>query len=185
MFKTRRRMYNLFAIIFLVISTDLFAAGKTVITIWGGMMHFRGAVTEGACAVSTESENKSVMMGQVNSAMFSGVGEWAASVPFNLTLTDCDTSVSQQVGVMFSGVTDGKDPLVFSSGQGASAAKGIGLGIFDNAGELMVPNTAPQTLTNLTKGVVTLPFTAKYRATSYPVTPGNANALVWFFLYYP
>lgn len=180
-----RCVYCLIAILYLLCSGWALAKGNTAVTIAGGIVHLRGLVTESACAVSPESADKQVVMGQVTSSRFTDLGSWADPVPFTLQLTDCDTSVSQQLGVVFSGVTDGKDPHVFSVGNGSAAAQGVGLGIFDGHGELMIPNTNPRNLIPLENGVVTLPFTAKYRATSHQVTPGDASAQVWFFLYYP
>ncbi|MGR7122251.1 fimbrial protein [Klebsiella aerogenes] len=161
------------------------AGNNTHIVIAGGIIHLKGQVTAGACAVGPDSLDKTVVMGQVRSYQFSGVGSWASPVPFTLQLVDCSTAVSQQVGMMFSGVTEGKDPLVFSAGSGNSAAKGVGIGIFDSQGELIVPNASPRHFTPLTQGTMVLPFTARYRATSRAVTPGEASTVVNFSLYYP
>ncbi|ENZ7484588.1 fimbrial protein [Klebsiella aerogenes] len=169
----------------LLSSSAVWAGNKTHVIIAGGIVHLRGQVTAGACAVSPESQNEIVVMGQVRSNQFSGVGTWADPVAFNLQLVDCSTAVSQQVGMVFSGVTDGKDPYVFSAGYGSEAAQGVGIGIFDSGGTLIIPNTQPRYFTTLTKGTVTVPLTAKYRATSLMVAPGDASAVVDFSLYYP
>ncbi|GBU14580.1 fimbrin fimI [Enterobacterales bacterium] len=140
----------------------------------------------GACAVSPESEDKNVVMGQVRSNQFHGeIGTWADPVSFSLQLIDCNTAASKQVAMIFNGVADGKDPQVFSAGEGAGAAKGVGIGLFDGQGDLIAPNTRARHSTSLTDGLVTVPFMAKYRSTSRQVTPGDASARVTFSLYYP
>ncbi|MDX6020478.1 fimbrial protein [Scandinavium sp. V105_16] len=151
----------------------------------GGTVHMTGSVIGGACAVSTESEDKKVLMGQVRNNQFKELGSWADPVAFSLELVNCDTKISQQVGMIFTGVLDGKDPLVFHAGEGPEAAKGVGIGIFDSSGSLIVPETKAQHLTLLQNGTVTVPLMAKYRATDRIVEGGDASAVVYFSLYYP
>lgn len=155
------------------------------VTLPGGMVHMTGSVIGAACAVSAESEDKKVLMGQVRSNQFKELGSWADPVSFTIDLINCDTSISQQVGMIFTGVADGKDPLVFRAGEGSGAAKGVGLGLFDTFGSLIVPNSRARHLTILNNGTVSVPLTAKYRSTSRKVSGGNANAVVYFSLYYP
>lgn len=161
------------------------AGNKTHVVVPGGVIHLQGEVAAGACAVSPDSQNKMVVMGTVRSNQFNGVGSWADPVPFRLQLVDCNTALSQQVGMMFSGVTDGKDPLVFSVGRGPGVAEGVGIGLFDAEGQLIVPNTEPRSFTLLNAGTVEIPLTAKYRATGHDIVPGEASTVVYFSLFYP
>lgn len=154
------------------------------VRIHGGDVHFLGQVVNAACVVSADSQNMTVLMGQVRSAMFHGMGDWSQPVPFQLKLEDCDTAVSHNAGVLFTGVSDGKDPQVFEAGYGASAAQGVGLGIFDGAGNLVIPNTRPPWLAPLQEGETILNYSAKYRATDRQILPGEANAQVWFSVVY-
>lgn len=166
----------------------LFSGGGVIahtVTLPGGMVHLTGAVTGGACTVSTDSEDKKVFMGQVRSNRFEDVGSWADPVSFTLDLVNCDTAISQQVGMLFTGVTDGKDPLVFHAGEGSDSAKGVGIGLFDSSGSLIVPNSEARHLTLLHNGTVSVPLIAKYRATRRIVSGGDASAVVYFSLYYP
>ena len=149
-----------------------------------GDVHFRGQVVNAACVVSAGSQYQTVLMRQVRSAQFQGVGDWSPAVDFQIRLEDCETTVSQQAGVMFTGTTDGKDPQIFQVGNGASAAQGVGIGIFDAAGNLVIPNTSPSWLTPLQDGKTILNYSAKYRATDQQVFAGNANAEVWFNVVY-
>ncbi|EPG8311122.1 fimbrial protein [Klebsiella aerogenes] len=172
---------------YLFLLSFMYAGGAEAHTVilHGGQVHMTGSVIGGACAVSTDSENKNVLMGQVSNNQFKGLGSWADPVSFELRLVNCDISLSQYVGMIFTGVSDGKDPLVFRAGEGSAAAKGVGIGLFDSSGELIIPNTKARHLTLLNNGTVSVPLTAKYRATSRIVSAGDASAVVYFSLYYP
>lgn len=155
------------------------------LTLPGGVVHFSGMVTDGACAVARDSEDNNVTMGQVKNSSFKELGDWADPVSFSIVLIDCSAAVSQQVGVMMSGVADGKDPLVFRAGTGANAATGIGIGVFDSSDSLIIPNARPRHFTTIQNGTVVIPLTAKYRSTSRTVKAGDAGAVVYFSLLYP
>ena len=147
------------------------AGNHHVVTVKGGDVEFQGAVVNAACAVDAGSEDLTVEMGQVRSNEFHGLGSWTDPQAFTITLKDCDTTVSQQVSVAFRGLTDGKDP-------------GVGLGIFDNQGNQIIPNTQPMNFTAIQDNTTVLNFVAKYRATSRTVVAGDANAQTWFTLTY-
>lgn len=150
----------------------------------GGDVRFQGAVVSSACAVSAESQNLTVVMGQVRSNAFHGLGSWADPQNFSLKLVGCDPSVSQRVGVVFRGLTDGKDPGVLAIPEGAQSAKGIGVGIFDSKGNQIYLNSQPVSFARVEENTVVLHFVAKYRATSASVIAGYANAQAWFTLTY-
>lgn len=155
-----------------------------LVVIDGGMVRLRGAITAPACTVAAGSGNQIVEMGQLRSNQFAGLGSYASPVPFELSLTQCSTAVYEQVAITFLGVSDGKDPLVLRAGQGANAATGVGLAIFDSTGDIIPPNAQPRSLGYLSNGDTPLHFTARYRATSRQVTGGNADASAWFALSY-
>lgn len=180
-----KRIWRAMLLVPFLLSGNVFAGNADDVEIAGGIVHLKGMVTSGACAVSPESENKFVVMGQVRTNQFTGVGSWTDPVPFNLVLVDCDTAISKRVGIVFTGVTAVKDPQVFSAGYGPGAAQGVGIGLFDNEGELIIPNSRPHYFIPLHDGTVTVPLVAKYRATSRDVTSGDASSLVDFSLYYP
>ncbi|WP_333012606.1 fimbrial protein [Kluyvera sichuanensis] len=162
----------------------LASQARSLVTVKGGDVEFRGAVVVSACAVDANSEDLTVEMGQVSSSKFRGMGSWTDPQAFTLTLKDCDTTTSQQVGVAFRGQTDGKDPGVLAVTDGAQSALGVGLGIFDSLGNQIIPNTQPIHFTSLQDGTTVLNFVAKYRATSASVVAGNANTQTWFTLTY-
>ncbi|WP_024554142.1 fimbrial protein [Franconibacter helveticus 513] len=172
----------------LILSGFLLSLPVQAITDYGGFrdgdVRFFGEVVNAACAVAVDSQDQTVLMGQVRSNSFTDLGEWTDPHPFRIKLEDCSTNVSQNVGVMFSGETDGKDLLVFRTGNGAGAAEGIGIGITDATGQLIIPNTAPARYAPIQEGETVLHYTARYRSTSRTVKAGNASAQVWFNLFY-
>lgn len=161
------------------------AGNHPYVNIHGGDVHFYGRVVSAACSVNADSRDQSVQMGQVRSNQFRALGDWEDPQPFHITLEDCSTAISQTVGVLFSGESDGKDPQVFRAGYGAGAAHGVGIGIFDAAGNLLAPDTAPPWFAPLQEGDTVLNFTARYRATDRIVQAGQASSQVWFNVIYP
>ncbi|QHS50176.1 fimbrial protein (plasmid) [Klebsiella michiganensis] len=168
----------------LMVSGETLAGNRHHVVTDGGITHFRGVLTAEACSVSTDSRSQTVNMGQLRSNQFSGVGSQTSPVGFSIRLTECSTAVSDQVGVTFSGITDGKDPLVLKAGEGMNAATGVGLALFDDQGEIIIPNTQPLVWSRLHEGDNSLRFHARYRATSRQVTGGNADAFTSFTLTY-
>ncbi|MGX9867194.1 fimbrial protein [Enterobacter mori] len=172
------------AALLLMVSGGALAGNRHHVVTDGGIAHFRGVLTAEACTVSTDSRSQTVNMGQLRSNQFSGVGSLTSPVAFSIRLTECSTAVSNQVGIAFSGVTDGKDPLVLKAGKGLNAATGVGLALFDELGQIIAPNTQPRVWSHLHEGDNSLRFHARYRATSRLVTGGNADAFTWFTLIY-
>lgn len=144
----------------------------------------RGAITAEACSVSTGDRDFFVNMGEFRSNQFEGLGSYAPPVSFEITLTECDKDVSTRIAINFLGVSDGKDPLVLKAGSGINAASGVGLAIFDSEGNILPPNALPRIIDYFSRGERSLRFIARYRATSYQVTGGNADAFAWLTLSY-
>lgn len=168
----------------LLLPTLALAGNRWNVTLPGGNMRFQGVIIAEACRVETDDSLMTVKMGQVSSQRFHAAGEESNPVAFDIHLTDCDTAISQHVGVSFHGVADGKDPNVLSVGEGAGTATGIGIALFDNQGSRIPLNEPPVHWLALTDGANTLHFVAKYRATGHQVTGGAANAQAWFSLTY-
>lgn len=144
----------------------------------------RGSIAAPACSVSAGSEAQVVDMGQFRSNQFGELGSYASPVPFVIDLTDCNASMRERVAIAFKGISDGKDPLVFRTGNGADMRPGVGLAIFDSQGDIIPPNALPRTVASLPRAEMSLHFTARYRATSRLVSGGNADAWTWFTLTY-
>lgn len=150
----------------------------------GGGVRFQGELIADACTVELADQHLTVIMGQVSSNRFHWVGDEADPVPFDIHLVNCSPNVSRNVGVMFQGVADGKNPDVLSIGEGPGIASGIAVALFDASGSFIPLNTIPQHWTPLPNGPLSLHFVAKYRAVGHSVTGGLANAQAWFALTY-
>lgn len=157
------------------------------VTVNGGSVHFEGSLVNAACAVSSNSDGQIVHLGQYRTAAFTKVGDTSAQVPFNIVLTDCDSSVAATAAVAFTGQTDSTDPtlLAVNSGDNASTASGVGIQILDNASKTLTPNGSSfSTAQTLNDGENTLSFTARYKATAATATAGKANADATFIMKY-
>lgn len=150
----------------------------------GGNMRFHGVIVAESCRIEAGDRKMTVNMGQISSNRFHSVGEDANPVPFSIHLRDCNTAVSQLVGISFNGVADGKNPDVLSVGEGTGIATGVGIALFDKEDHLIPLNSPPSAWRRLYTDLTTLHFVAKYRATSNQVTGGAANAQVWFSVTY-
>lgn len=153
-------------------------------TINGGEVHFRGQIVAAPCSVTSGDITKTVDMGQVRTNNFPTKGTWYDPVAFQLHLEDCDTTVLKTVAVRFDGISDVNDPQVFQTGNGAGSSLGLGLGIFDYSGQLLIPNTQPKNFISLVDGETVLHYTAKYRSTLNYVISGDASTTVWFKMIY-
>lgn len=161
------------------------ALAHTVI-LESGRLHLRGQLVNGACTVATDSQNLRVQMGQYRTNAFSGTGSFAStSVPFSLRLTSCSSDVYDHVGIAFAGVTPAEDPQVFQASGDASASSGVGLALFDERQQQIIPNALPLHYAPIITQEMTFHFTARYRAVSENITPGILRSDVWFTLVYP
>lgn len=164
-------------------------ASASAVVVPGGTVHFTGKIVNAACAVSADSTNQTVQMGQYRTAQFTSVGTRSNAVPFTIKLEDCDTSVSTTAQVSFSGNLDSNDQTVLAvsniAGGAAGAASGVGIEISDSTGSVLKPDgsvfSAP---TNLNDGSNVLHFTARYKSTVADVTPGAADADATFMMQY-
>lgn len=163
----------------------LMAGAVQADTVSGGNVHFEGELVNAACAVSTASADQTVTLGQYRTAAFSAAGDTSGSVPFDIVLNDCDPSIFPTASVAFSGQAVANEPLLaVTSGDNSATASGVGIEILDTASQTVIPNGAPSTAQNLLAGTNTLHFSARYKATSDTVTPGQANADATFIMNY-
>jgi len=177
----------MFRLFLMIIITPLFsfpANASEANNLTGGDMHFYGSVVNAPCAIEAQSLHQSVTMDQVLTTSFPSRGSWAAPKTFWIKLDDCSKAQIQFATVAFTGLTDSNDPQVFKAGFGADSAKGVGIGVFDNKGDLIVPNTEPVSKYPLLEGKSILYFTAKYRSVSEKVVAGDASAAVNFSVIY-
>lgn len=162
-------------------------AHRTVVD--GGRVQLRGELVNGACAVSPESTNLRIDMGQYRTNAFAGIGSFSTvTVPFSIRLVECHSEISRLVGVAFQGLTPAEDPQVFAASTrvgGAQSGSGLGLGLFDAQQQRIMPNAQPQTYQPIDAAEMMLHFSARYRVISLPLIPGNIHSDVWFTLVYP
>lgn len=158
-------------------------------TVTGGTVHFTGQIVNAACAVSADSVDQTVKMGQFRTANFTAVGTRSNAVPFTIKLEDCDSSVSTTAAASFYGNLDAVDPTVLTisniAGGAAGTASGVGIELSDHTGKVLKPDGSVfSTAQNLVDGSNVLNFTARYKSTTGSVTPGEADADATFKMQY-
>ncbi len=174
-----------------VIAGLMLVAGSAVaadpVSVSGGTVHFEGELVNAACAVSSQSADQVVTLGQYRTASFAAVGDTTAQIPFTIVLNDCDPKVAATAAVAFSGQTDATDTtlLAVTSANNSATATGVGIEILDSASATLKPNGATFSAAQaLVEGTNTLRFSARYKATAVSATPGQANADATFIMKY-
>ena len=145
-----------------------------------------GNVVASGCEVDTGSVNQKVKIGTFSGKDFPSVGSTSAFKAMNINLSNCYEKLST-IQVKFSGVSDADNPTLLAisdTGGGGTAATGVGVELLDNGGKTIPFNAeAPQTF-ELDEGNNTLSFLLRYKSTRYPVTSGEASAVMYFDLTY-
>jgi major type 1 subunit fimbrin (pilin) len=174
-----------------VIASLMLVAGAAVaadpVSVSGGTVHFEGELVNAACAVSTQSSDQVVTLGQYRTASFAAVGDTTAQIPFSIVLNDCDPKVAATAAVAFSGQSDitNNNLLAVTSADNGTTASGVGIEILDNTSTALKPDGATfSTAQALVEGTNTLRFSARYKATATSATPGQANADATFIMKY-
>ena len=159
------------------------------VVIDGGKVHLRGELVNGGCAVAPDSQNMRIDRGQYRTNSFSGVGSFSTvNVPFTVRLLDCSVDVSRTVGIQFQGITPAEDPQVFlaTSRPGETPiSSGVGLALFDEQQRQIIPNATAVSWLPIETRELAFHFSARYRAISEHLVPGNIQSDVWFTLIYP
>lgn len=152
----------------------------------GGTVHFTGEIINAACAVSANSGDQTVKLGQARAASLATAGKVSNQTAFNIDLIDCDPTIATTAAVAFTGpATTAGDALSVSSitTPGIAATK-VGIQILDSAGTVIKPNSGvPGAAKTIDNATVTIPFTAQF--ISYgTATAGAADADAQFTVYY-
>lgn len=176
---------------FLVLATTLVTAGfaHAAPTVNGGTVHFKGEFVNAACAVSSDTANQTVDLGQHRTAKITKAGDYTTNVPFQIKLLDCDTKVSKTAQFAFSGPQDTTDTTLLKIHSGPSAnavaATGVGVEISDSKGSILTPDgSVLSNAQNLIDGNNTFNFIARYKATAAAATAGQAYADANFTITY-
>lgn len=159
------------------------ANAASTTTVSGGTVQFKGQVVDAACAVSSDSVDQVVIMGQARTARLTTVGEAAGQKQaFTIKLEDCDSTVSQNAAVMFNGQGDANQDGVLANTAGAGAAKNVALQLYGPDGNILAMGETSSTIT-LIDGENIIPLSVDYIATG-EVTPGNVEATATFNMVY-
>lgn len=161
------------------------------ITVNGGTVHFKGKLVAAPCAVSTDTSDQVVKLGEYTTHHFKTAGTLGSVVPFRIKLEDCDTSIASTAAVAFSGRTDSSssDSALLAIDQGLSAgnagtATNIGIQVLDNQSKpVKFDGTTFVNKTTLNDGENILKFAAQYKSTG-TATAGDANADADFIMQY-
>lgn len=144
-----------------------------------------GNVVASGCNVDTGS-NQKVKIGTFSGKDFPSVGSTSAFKAMNINLSGCYDKLTT-IQVKFSGISDADNPTLLAitdTGTGEAVATGIGVELLDNGGKTIPFNSdSPQTF-ELDEGTNTLSFLLRYKSTRYPVTSGEASAVMYFDLTY-
>ncbi|MGE8030150.1 fimbrial protein [Enterobacter mori] len=146
----------------------------------------KGSVISSSCTVNDGKSEQSVKIGTFSAKDFPTVGSTSAFKAMNINLSNCYKKLST-VLVTFSGVSDVDNPTLLAitdTGTGGTVAAGLGVELLDNSGKTIPFNSShPQTFA-LDEGSSTLSFLLRYKSTRYPVTSGEASAVMYFDLTY-
>lgn len=176
----------------------LFPMGSALAaTTSGGSVNFNGSVVTSACAISANSAEIDVNMGEMRTATLASAGsESSAAKTFAIALEDCaiaDTSASTEenpiaattVAVTFSGTPDNNDAnsLAVGVNGGASSAQNVAIRLYDEQGNVVKLGEAA-TAIPLRNGSNTLNFSAKYYSPTGNATAGDASAVATYTVTY-
>ncbi|MFM4805363.1 fimbrial protein [Aeromonas bivalvium] len=150
----------------------------------GGTVRFNGNVVAAPCAVASESIDQVIEIGQVTTSQFTAAGQKANNnKPFSIKLMNCSDSVSGTATVAFNGAQDRDNPTLLQVGQGADAASGVALGLYESNGNLLNIGDQSRPVT-LRPGQVEFNFMADYVSTQANVTAGDASGVATFSITY-
>lgn len=173
------------------------AGSSLAATASGGTVNFSGSVVTSACAISANSANIDVDLGEVRTATLAAAGSEASTAKaFTITLEDCeiaDTSAGTEedpipattVAVTFTGTPDGTDAdgLAVGSNGSSASAQNVAIRLYDEQGNVvrLGESAAP---VELRSGSNTLNFSAKYYSPQGNATAGDASAVATYTVTY-
>ncbi|MEF3089159.1 fimbrial protein [Raoultella sp. WB_B2P2-3] len=173
------------------------AGSSLAATTSGGTVNFSGSVVTSACAISANSGNIDVDLGEVRTATLAAAGSEANTAKaFAITLEDCeiaDTSAGTEenpipattVSVTFTGIPDSTDAdgLAVGSNGSSSSAQNVAIRLYDEQGNVvrLGESAAP---VELRSGSNTLNFSAKYYSPQGNATAGDASAVATYTVTY-
>ncbi|KAA8995382.1 fimbrial protein [Affinibrenneria salicis] len=146
-------------------------------------IQINGNLTSNTCAVSTDSQNKTVDMGTVATKQFLAASHALAPVRFALVLENCGAAVSS-VSTTFTGSADQDDATLLALNS-ESTATNVGIAILDKErNRIPLGSASEQYPLTASASSVQMVFYGQYVATQNSVTAGTANGDVTFTLSY-
>lgn len=145
-----------------------------------GTVRFQGEIVSGACGIDSNSLDQVVNLGQVPTHLFVKTGDRSTTVPFEIVLTDCDTTTYKNASVTFTGANSVANPDILGI---TGAATNVGIRIQAGTNEFLKLGTASSSML-LSNGDNHLQFGAMYEATAAGVTAGDADANAQFTVAY-
>ncbi|KZR34988.1 fimbrial protein [Enterobacter genomosp. S] len=158
------------------ISASSFAADGTIT--------FKGTITSAACTVTDPSSTGTggvVDFGTVSSDALKGAGTKAMPVGFNISLTNCPSTVSK-ASVVFDGVADSVNSKLLALDK-SSTAKGFGIALYDQ-NDAQIGVKEKSNAYTIKTGSNNLAFNARLMSTSTAVTAGNFTSSADFTVNY-
>lgn len=145
----------------------------------------RGTIVAESCDIDSTTQNQTIHIGDFSSGVFKNVGDTSEWKQFNIKLNNCTAGISQST-IAFSGTTDASDPSLLAlsdTSGGGGMAHGVGIELLDNNMNTIAINSTDNTYP-ITQENNDLAFRLRYKATSVPVTPGNASSVLYFDVSY-
>lgn len=155
-----------------LICSALFVTSQVHAANGNGVVHFTGEIIDSTFEVTTNSQDQIVDLGKVNKSTFTGVGSTASVQAFQIDLINCPDTY-KKAAVRFDGTEDGDGYLKVNTG----GAEGVAVALYNKVDNSLLKLYNESTYADInTDGTATIPFIARYIATSDTIKAGLANA---------
>lgn len=152
----------------------------------GGVVHFKGTITDASCNIDAGSKGQDVDLGTWDKSYFNASGTETTKTAFHIKVTDCPGSV-KQVSVLFDGQKDPQMPELLAVTSGGATGVGIKLYEDDQTSKITLGTASKKQnviVGSQNNGSADLKFYADYMSTVAAVTAGQANGVADFNMIY-
>lgn len=134
-----------------------------------------GNIYANTCVIDSASRNLTVDLGQAVSGSFKDVGDTGEWKDFSLSVSHCPATLALATA-FFYGQADSVHPTKFAN---IGSAKGLALELADRQDKMLIaPQAAFNAAINPGDHTATFPLSARYYATSMPVTAGTFSSVI-------